>query len=33
MKRMNVKVVVCLLIGSMAASSCIGSYKLFNKFT
>ena len=30
---MNVKVVVCLLIGSMAASSCIGSYKLFNKFT
>lgn len=33
MKRMNVKVVVCLLIGSMAATSCIGSYKLFNKFT
>ena len=32
MKKINLKVAAFLLIGSLAASSCIGSYSLFNKF-
>ena len=33
MKKVSFNVIVCLLIASMATSSCIGSYSLFNKFT
>ena len=32
MKKMNLKVVACLLIGSLAFSSCIGSFSLFNGY-
>lgn len=33
MKKISFNVAVWLLIGSMATTSCIGSYSLFNKFT
>ena len=32
MKKINLKVAVCLLIGSLAYSSCVGSYGLFNGY-
>lgn len=32
MKKTNVKIVACLLIGSMFYSSCIGSFSLFNSY-
>jgi hypothetical protein len=32
MRKFNVKVVAFLLLGSMACSSCIGSFSLFNKY-
>lgn len=32
MKKISLKVIVCLLIGSMTMSSCIGSFALFNKY-
>lgn len=32
MKKMNLKVVAFLLMGSLLSSSCIGSYSLFNKY-
>ena len=33
MKKISLKVATCLLAGCFMFSSCIGSYKLFNKFT
>ncbi len=33
MKKINLQVVVLLLIGCLATSSCIGSYSLFKKYT
>lgn len=32
MRKINVKVVACLLLGGVAFSSCIGTYSLFNKY-
>ena len=32
MKKMNLKVVACLLTGTLMYSSCIGSYSLFNSY-
>ena len=32
MKKMNLKVVACLLTGTLMYSSCIGSYNLFNNY-
>ena len=32
MKKVSLKVIVCLLAGSIMFSSCIGSFSLFNKY-
>ena len=32
MKKMNLKVVACLLVGTLMCSSCIGSFSLFNSY-